>query len=184
MPLKKIQQPHKFINFLTSHTARFERCQVDSTIVIVENMALPTIQRRHVGNTNNMDQSTSNNGQQRRIRSQTIKIPKQTTREYGHYTTNADEMSIRAWEEDVAQLEDMYKSATMQMYYRITDYRLRSASVFPDVTSSPTTQSLNHQRALPLPTDLAVYNDESEDATAVNATYNPEENGAIFEMDL
>jgi hypothetical protein len=81
---------------------------------------------------------------------------------------------------DTAQLQEHYNSATMRMYYRITDYRNRNALPASNghnnrATTNPpvSTYSAHANRVTPV--------DEEELAMT---SYPLEESDAIFEMDL
>jgi hypothetical protein len=152
-------------------------------------MALVSISRR--GNINRpiMDQSLLQSSQTHRhqpvTRSQSIKIPRYDANVYGHPNNLIDESTMRVWEEDASQLEEQYKSATLRMYYRITDYRIRNSSLYTNDDSVTNTPSSYQLPIFPELSDTAaIQRNNEQEATANNATYISEENGAIFEMDL
>jgi hypothetical protein len=103
-------------------------------------------------------------------RSRSIKIPSDDRRE-----------SLE--DPDSIQLQEHYNSATLRMYYRITDYRNRNAlhasnghSNNVGATNPPLTgAAYSHHVNLVTPVD------DEESATT---SYPSEESDAIFEMDL
>jgi hypothetical protein len=154
-------------------------------------MAFATIQRSEINErANTMQQSLSQGSERQRqhqvARSQSIKILRNNSNSF-QCNSETDESSRKAWEEDISQLEEQYESATLQMYYRITEYRMRKSFPYSNATdngSAPPVPS-NHF-GLSLPSSITMNNkaNDTEDSSATSATYISEENGAIFEMDL
>lgn len=137
-----------------------------------------------------MEQSLSHsNGRQRQppvARSQSIKILRNSSNSH-HRGFASDESARKAWEEDVSQLEQQYESATLQMYCRITDYRMKNSFYYTNATTTGNTiPPPNTVHGLPLPSTLTMHNNanDTEESSSTSATYISEENGAIFEMDL
>lgn len=137
-----------------------------------------------------MEQSRSRNSVRQRqppvARSQSIKILRNSSNSH-HRGFGTDESARKAWEEDVSQLEQQYESATLQMYCRITDYRMKNSFYYTNATTTGNTiPSPNTNNGLPLPSTITMHNNanDAEDSTDASTTYISEENGAIFEMDL
>jgi hypothetical protein len=151
-------------------------------------MALVSISRRDNTNRPIIDQSASSSrpNQQRqpltRTRSQSIKIPQYGSKTYGHPSNFFDESTMKVWEDDATILEEQYESATLRMYYRITDYRQRNPSLYITDDSVTSTQSPTQFPELPM--SIAIQSNNELQVNANNTTYISEENGAIFEMDL
>jgi hypothetical protein len=154
-------------------------------------MALASIHRSNIIERTTMDQSLSQTSERRRqppvARSQSIKILRNNANSISHSTYATDESSRKAWEEDISLLEEQYESATLQMYYRITEYRMRNSFFYSNATNAEsTTPNSNKHFGIPFPSSVTMHNNanDAEDSPATNATYISEENGAIFEMDL
>ena len=153
-------------------------------------MALGTIHRRNIVDRTTMNQSLSQASEHRRqlpvARSQSIKILRNKN-SCSHCQYETDESSRKAWEEDMSVLEDQYKSATMQMYYRITEHRMRNSMVYSNATyTESATSKSNHHDGIAFPSRISMHSNANDtvDTSTDNATYISEENGAIFEMDL
>lgn len=157
-------------------------------------MAFATIHRSEINERTNTEQhqSLSQRSERQRqpqvARSQSIKILRNNTNSTGsHYSYETEESSRKAWEEDISQLEEQYESATLQMYYRITEYRMRKSFPYSDANNNGSAApSPSNHCARSLPSNITMYNkaNDTEDSSATSTTYISEENGAIFEMDL
>lgn len=166
-------------------------------------MALGPIERRTIiSNTNsnhNMNRpsvSQQSNGTERQgskslvTRSQSIKIPQHNENDY--YSQPNDESMMKTWEQDITQLEEYHKAATMQMYHRIMDYRARTMFYnLIDDTATSTPNTKHDERELPIFPNLPNNankqrnNDyHNEDLATEHDTYMSEEDGAIFDLDL
>ena len=160
--------------------------------VLVRTMALASIRRSSIVERTNMDQPLSQSSERRRqpqvARSQSIKILRNNSNSYSHFNCETDESARKAWEEDISQLEEQYESATIQMYYRITEYRMRNSFYYSNATSTESTTPIPTPRnvGIPFPSSVTIPDHayDVQDSSATNATYISEENGAIFEMDL
>ena len=156
-----------------------------------QTMALVSIQRSSIDESTTMNQSPSQAYERRRqspvARSQSIKILRKNASSYSHHN-ETDEPSSKAWEEDKTLLEEQYESATLQMYYRITEYRMRNSGLYSNATSAESaTETSNKRDGIPFPSTsftMHINANDGEDSSAINATYISEESGAIFEMDL
>jgi hypothetical protein len=156
-------------------------------------MAFATIHRNEINERTNTEQhqSLSQRSERQRqpqvARSQSIKILRNDSNSIGHCSYATDEFSRKAWEEDISQLEEQYESATLQMYYRITEYRMRKSFPYSDANNHGSAAPAPSDRfALSLPSNITMNDkaNDTEDSSATSTTYISEENGAIFEMDL